>query len=179
MCACSKFFNLFYNLNACSTKIVYNARLKVFFCWTAPTFKCREWRFKEIEIEVSFLIARLSPKKKKLSGSVVAINGYPCCAKTSTVTPILLIAFLKRSNIITVNWTKFYKISLLFRWIHLKSTQETKHCRGKISQDVCLPVCLPFNESKMFIKLSETTLLLSVNFFLCKNCREGRTQKKN
>ena len=45
------------------------------------------------ELYFSLLITRVS--QVSLAGSIVAINGYPCCAKTSTVTPIIFFAFLK------------------------------------------------------------------------------------
>ena len=43
------------------------------------------------QLGFSFLITRVS--QENLAGRVVAINGYPFCEKTSTVTPIFYCIF--------------------------------------------------------------------------------------
>ena len=48
-----------------------------------------------MQLQFSFLITRVS--QKNLAGRIVAINGYPFCEKTSTVT-LFFIAFLKCSK---------------------------------------------------------------------------------
>ena len=57
-----------------------------------------------------FLITRVS--QENLAGRIVAINGYPCCVKTSSVAPIF-IAFLKSSThnyLLDQNFLKILKI---------------------------------------------------------------------
>ena len=55
-------------------------------------------------------------------GRIVAVNGYPFCGKTSTVTPVFFIAFLKCSkhNYQLDQVLENFKYSFYFEGITLK-----------------------------------------------------------
>ena len=87
MYAGRKFVNLFHNLDFCSTKIVYNTN--VCFGELLQYFNTSNDFLKQLGF--SFLITRVSQENR--TGRIVAINGYPFCEKTSTVTPHFLLHF--------------------------------------------------------------------------------------